>query len=267
MRTKVLMVLCVALTCLLASSPSAAPLDLATADWSVNSPHGLASDPPSDASILSLRNRLEGVDAYSGICSSRFADLRHSGNLSLVVSATDGRHCFPAIIDETLAGFELYALNQNGMIPEILDLNHNGNFELIVDAELAGPCTWPVIFAWTGKGYSDVSREYKEYYEQKLASLKEEIAAHSGAEEAQAPRPGRPPHLSRRCLTFRQHYSVTGLHLIRTAPRLRRSTMRPRHLHHRLRLPPASRSCTMQSARKQKRQRLHASSGSQRMRV
>jgi hypothetical protein len=34
-----------------------------------------------------------------------------------------------------------------------------------------------------------VSREYKEYYEQKLASLKEEIAAHSGAEEAQAPAP------------------------------------------------------------------------------
>jgi len=37
--------------------------------------------------------------------------------------------------------------------------------------------TWPVIYAWTGTGYSDVSNHYKSYYEKQLASLQKEIAA------------------------------------------------------------------------------------------
>ena len=36
---------------------------------------------------------------------------------------------------------------------------------------------WDVIYAWTGSNYTNVSSQYKQYYEQKLASLKKEIAA------------------------------------------------------------------------------------------
>jgi HEAT repeat protein len=45
-----------------------------------------------------------------------------------------------------------------------------------------------VTYAWTGSGYADVSRQYKGYYEQQLASLKKYIAASSSTiEQAQAP--------------------------------------------------------------------------------
>jgi hypothetical protein len=54
--------------------------------------------------------------------------------------------------------------------------------------------TWPVIYAWTGNGYADASRQYKGYYEQKLASLHEQIAAASAvAEQSQPPAASQTP--------------------------------------------------------------------------
>ena len=44
---------------------------------------------------------------------------------------------------------------------------------------------WPVVFAWTGNGYSEASREYKNYYEQHLRDLDRQLAAEP-AEWAQA---------------------------------------------------------------------------------
>jgi len=185
---------CLALCCVFASSLWAAQPDLAAADWSVKSTHSLATNPPSDDAVLGLLSKLITLGAYSGICSSRFADLRHSGNLSLVVSVTDGRFCSLSIIDKTPSGFERYAADQAHFSdgPKIEDLAGNGNLELIVDTEFTGylggtgPCvaTWPVIYAWTGTGYTDVSNQYKGYYEQQLQSLKKEIAAVSSATAA-----------------------------------------------------------------------------------
>jgi hypothetical protein len=67
--------------------------------------------------------------------------------------------------------------------PELKDLAANGNLELIVPTDLSdyqggGYCVaqWPVIFAWTGNGYGDVSTYYKRYYEQQLAYLQKRIA-------------------------------------------------------------------------------------------
>src|SRR5208282_5792170 len=171
--------------CLLSSSgwaqTAAAKPDLASADWSVKSPHSLATNPPSDDAEVALLNKLDSIDMFSDICSSRFVDLRHSGNLSLVVSASDGTYCYLSIIDKTASGFELYGAAQARYSrgPEIEDLAGNGNLELIVDTDFTefrdratGPCiaSWPVIYAWTGSGYTDVSSQYKGYYEQKLAS-------------------------------------------------------------------------------------------------
>jgi hypothetical protein len=43
--------------------------------------------------------------------------------------------------------------------------------------------TWPVIYAWTGNGYSDVSSQYKGCYEKLLASLQKLIAAAEASTE------------------------------------------------------------------------------------
>jgi hypothetical protein len=36
---------------------------------------------------------------------------------------------------------------------------------------------WPVIFAWTGNNYTNVSDQFKDFYRKKLNSLEEKIAA------------------------------------------------------------------------------------------
>jgi hypothetical protein len=180
-----------------ASSPAhAAPAEpsLASANWSTNSSSSLATNPPSDRTVLEFVYRLER-ESWSGLCFSRFVDLRHSGNLSFVLSVSDGRFCYgTTVIDKTASGFEVYNFEgahfSNG--PEIKDLLANGNLELIVDTEFTPyrgtntrPClaTWPVIYAWTGTTYADVSSQFKEYYEKKLVSLKARIAANSAVTE------------------------------------------------------------------------------------
>lgn len=134
MRKMLWLIPCLVLYHAGAPSLCAAQTDLTAADWSVNSPHSLATKPPPDNSVLALLNKLADAD-YDGICSSRFVDLRHSVNLSLVVSASDGRFCNLSIIDKTASGFELYAVDLARYAdgPEIEDLDGNGSLELIVD--------------------------------------------------------------------------------------------------------------------------------------
>jgi hypothetical protein len=184
---------CIALCCVLASSVCAKQPDLAAADWSVKSHDNLATNPPRNDALIALVKGLTSEAGELRVCSSQFADLRHSGTLSLVIATSDGRFCSLSIIDKTASGFELYPVElahfSNG--PKIKDLAGNGNLELIVDTDFTGylggtgPCvaTWPVIYAWTGTAYADVSRQYKGYYERKLESLKEQIAADSAAAE------------------------------------------------------------------------------------
>jgi hypothetical protein len=183
-------VVCAALCCGLASSCWATSPDLATADWSVRSVDNLAANPPREDAILSLLTRLgvfPGNSPYAEVKSARFADLRHSGQLSLVVSATDARQSWLAIVDRTPSGFEVYDLDERGSLEGIEDLAHNGRSELIVGTPLAdtGFCMdgSPIVFAWTGRSYTNVSDQHKTYYEQKLASLKEQIASDSAAAE------------------------------------------------------------------------------------
>jgi hypothetical protein len=186
--------------CLVAPSLCAAQQDLATADWSLNSAHSLATRSPSDEATLTLVKKVEDLDdPHLSLCSSRFADLRHSGNLSLLVSTNDGRFCDVEIIDKTASGFEVYDVDNSSA--HLRDINESGSLELIAEVDLtsyegASHCqaTWPVIYAWTGSGYTDVSSHYKGYYQQKLASLKNEIAASSSAtEQAQAAPAGQMP--------------------------------------------------------------------------
>jgi hypothetical protein len=196
--------------------------DLASRDWSASVTHNLASNPPTAASLQAFVYTVEGsgvIDPSAGkVCDFTFADLRHSGSLSLVVSMQGGGNgdCnITDIIDKTPAGFEDYTTNA---VPEeetvgesIKDINKDGNLELI----LSGPiwvtgegaarqeCDWPLVFAWNGNGYADVSEQYKGYYKGYLKDLDEQIAAASEQTPAatyttipmvvQAPSNGGPP--------------------------------------------------------------------------
>ncbi len=72
----------------------------------------------------------------------------------------------------------------------VKDLNGDGHYEVIVDVYFASggsidhcDATWPVIYAWTGDGYGDVSRGFKHYYEQQLAVLQKRNAAAEAEKE------------------------------------------------------------------------------------
>jgi hypothetical protein len=163
-------------------------------DWSVTATQSLAANPPSKAVIDHFMNGLLSP-ASSDICGApHFANLRHSGVLSLVVGEAERTFCYTEIVDKTSPGFEITTLSNAGPA-KVKDLSGDGNLEIVADSYFtpflggAGPvvAAWPVIWAWTGKGYTDVSSRYKSYYEQKLASLKEQIAAaESGAPSARA---------------------------------------------------------------------------------
>jgi hypothetical protein len=202
MNKMISVVLAFSLSCLLSSSgwahTNAAKLDLVSADWSVKSPHSLASSPPTADAVWALVNYHHDI---GHVCDFRFADLRHSGNLSLVVvidaGATAG--CTGTqIFDKTASGFEHYyipAESADSLRDNIQDINHDGKYELILWGELAPTETqslsckaeWPMIFAWTGTAYADVSSQYRGYYEGYLKSLDKHLAASSSIEEPQAP--------------------------------------------------------------------------------
>jgi hypothetical protein len=187
MRKKVLPIPFFALSFLFASSALAAPPDLASMDWSVKAPHNLGANPPADDVIKTFMGKLDGAAGDpQGICYAHFADLHHSGRLSLVVSEADGEACHLSVVDKTARGFRSYSFDLSRGVdgPEIKDLSGNGQLELIVPTDLSGylggeycGARWPVIYAWTGGSYSDVSSHYRDYYEERLVSLKKEIAA------------------------------------------------------------------------------------------
>jgi hypothetical protein len=172
--------------------------DLVKADWSLNAAHNLASNPPSLEAVQDFYDRATGVDApLVRVCEFRFADLRNSGNLSLIVSATPewSQECdLLGIYDRTPTGFEVYrgGGDAQDLAHSVLDLNHDGRHELLLWADLAlyskwshfhyglsCGAKWPLIFAWTGKSYSDVSDHYKEYYRGHLQSVNAQLAEYS----------------------------------------------------------------------------------------
>jgi hypothetical protein len=188
---------CLAVCCVLASTAwagaaAAKPPALASFDWSVNAAHNLAANPPTPDLVWKLINSASGNES-GHLCGFRFADLRHSGNFSLVMSVDGGGTggCSETIIfDKRKSGFEIHSSWASFSSDDgIQDINHDGKLELILWGPIGpGPdrlgeqCYWPMVFAWTGNGYSEVSREYKRYYEQHLKILQEQIASEPSAE-------------------------------------------------------------------------------------
>jgi hypothetical protein len=184
-------------SCFLLGSVSAGtevlkPPALASANWSVDRTQSLDSNPPPADLIWDFVNRaVQGNPEQGHLCKFRFADLRRSGNLSLVVSVDGGGNggCNQTFIfDKTDSGFESYSSWAFFSGDEdVQDINHDGKLELILWAPIAGPdeigeeCEWPLVFAWTGIEYSEVSNQYRGYYERYLKSLEKQIAAGSSA--------------------------------------------------------------------------------------
>jgi hypothetical protein len=187
-----------------ANAGSAPGEELAKADWSVNAAQNLASNPPSLGAVRDFENRFWGATTEpqaDKVCGFRFADLRRSGNLSLIVSVAPGSWgCTKLyIFDKTSTGFELYSSDAadapvgHDLAHSVLDLNHDGRNELVLWGRLAGFATgsrfgrngigcaaeWPLIFAWTGNTYSNVSDQFKGYYQGYLKSVNARLAAYS----------------------------------------------------------------------------------------
>jgi hypothetical protein len=64
----------------------------------------------------------------------------------------------------------------------IKDIRRNGDLQLVIDEDFTmdqgvAQCaaSWPVIYAWTGRDYANVSAQFRPFYQQKLASLLVEI--------------------------------------------------------------------------------------------
>ncbi len=176
-----------------ATSRAEAPSPLSSYNWAVNASPNLAINPPPEEVV---RKFMEDKDSgETGVCSYRFADLRHAKNLSLLVVLNgNGFHggCGELdIIDRTAAGFEEHSGKFNIFGDDDLhavarDINGDGKLELIFDSEFTDYrgashfcyATWPVIYAWDGSNYANVSAQpqFKQFYEQEINAQQQEVA-------------------------------------------------------------------------------------------
>jgi hypothetical protein len=129
---------------------------------------------------------------WPNVCAFRFIPLRPStGNLTLLANPCDaGANPDIYIVDRIAVGFEFrdvttfrYGDGDVGNGP--VDILGNGTLELVLDAQLtdyegAGHCaaTWPVVYAWTGSSYTNVSAQsqFQPFYQQQISSLQNQLA-------------------------------------------------------------------------------------------
>ena len=163
--------------------------NLVTADWSAKQVNILNAE-PKDAVWKFINNLWGSSDDLNGgsgeVCHFQFVNLRHSRQLSLVVSYDNGglADCnMVNIFDKAPAGIENFDFNSSTQVylDSIQDINKDGHYEVVVDSDfvtgIRDECTatWPVIYAWSGTGYADVSGKFKGFYRQRLAELQRQI--------------------------------------------------------------------------------------------
>jgi hypothetical protein len=177
---------------LAANTTSARSSKLASYDWSVKASPNLARNPPRkemvNSFLRSLMDPYEELDEV--VCSLRFADLRHDGNLSLVAGTdSSGRMlCSEVyIVDKAASSFDVFLGGFSvgagtDVSSSIEDVGRDGNFEYVADwnlGSITGQCiaSWPVVYGWTGDGYKNVSDRFKDFYKRTLDALSSKISA------------------------------------------------------------------------------------------
>jgi hypothetical protein len=168
---------------------------LASMDWSVKAPNSLVKETPSRQEVEQMLQLGDTYRSSPTLCSFTFADLRQTGTLSLVVGYDSSGRGFCNdidIVDRTGSGFESSGLpsasiSQGEDVTKLIkDINGDGRLELVVNMLVGGynggahcGLKWPVVFAWTGSSYADVSIQFKGFYRQVLQTLTQQPAAAS----------------------------------------------------------------------------------------
>ncbi len=179
---------------------------LAAEDWSVSASPNLSSKPPSMRNLVDFLNSVleaagqidpdigvsDSDNDHAGyICSFAFADLRGDRSFSLIAGVgVPGRPSCRSvyIVDKIGTRFEIHeisgAIGAGGDVSgSIEDLRKDGKLEFILDNPLGtfdNQCLakWPVVYGWTGSSYTNISVQFKDFYEHTLASLKKTISSY-----------------------------------------------------------------------------------------
>jgi hypothetical protein len=121
------------------------------------------------------------------ICSFRFVDLGHDGNLTLLVSRYDGGRggCGDVyIVDRTAGGFQQHDLSTtvygNDNVSDVLSDIDGKSYLTLHNYQVGDECSvgYTKIYAWDGSNYSNQSDQprFKPYYEQEIEMLKKRVA-------------------------------------------------------------------------------------------
>jgi len=176
-------------TTLLASDT---PLAISSYNWAVKASPNLAAKPPPKADVRKL---IEQEDSDWGedndgteICSFKFVDLGHDGNLTLLASRHDGGRggCGDVhVVDRTAAGFEEHNVwggpggvdDVNNVLVDIDGKPYLSDYDYFADITEGGSqcfAGYTRIYSWDGSNYSDQSAQprFKPFYEHEIESLK-----------------------------------------------------------------------------------------------
>lgn len=163
--------------------------ELASADWSVAARYNLAKRKPTSETAWKFMTHYWG-DAWveqGKLCSFRFVDLRHSGELSLVALYDLGGtlDCDDLSIFDKVSGgieefdYDVAPVRDDNIDNAVRDLAGDGHWELVVQPydAVTDEDLWPSVYAWTGRNYTNVSSRYPKFYQNRLASLNKQIAS------------------------------------------------------------------------------------------
>ena len=186
---------------------------LSSYNWAVKASPNLARNPPPEEAVRKFMEQKHDngeSNSETRICSFRFVDLRHAGNLTLLVTRWDGPRggCGGlSVVDRTAAGFQevsgegsdYYGIDDVNEV--VRDINGDGKLDLVfynqfTDYEGAAcAATWPVIYGWDGSKYANLSSQprFRAFYQQEIKSLRREIADTRRIESSEKDRNGRRP--------------------------------------------------------------------------
>jgi hypothetical protein len=134
--------------------------------------------------VLDPNAGIEGM-----VCAAKFANFQNTGTLTMVVGHCTGNDL--DFVDNTPNGFQWRTLiglqdSSDNVSSGVQDILGNGTSEIVVTNYLTRPMvhgqcttTWPVIYAWDGTNYSNVSAQpkYASWYQQQLTILENQEAA------------------------------------------------------------------------------------------